>query len=289
MENSVRSMRRSLGILLVGALLGSFLSYIIWSTRPGADLSRSHAVGNGKAGNRQDGALASQPTEEEKILLGEIATIPFQELYGTLSAKRPEEIDHLAQQLRHLPPNQQTQAKIKAFYTAWAHLDANAAFESALTFEDRAAGDAAVAAVIMGADADAAGVIAASLLRLPGDKLSDSGKRTFFDLAIQKWSEVDPAAAAGLLSDSKLPRNPMMPAYFTVASNWAAIDPAAALAWAQEQGGGPIGLNPVLGAVAGWWKKDPSAAKAYALSQANTPLGKQLIPFLAGQMVDQDR
>ena len=289
MENSVRPMRRSLGILLFGVLLGSLLSYIIWSTRPGAGLSRSRSDGNSQGENRQHSALASQPTEEEKILLGEIATVPFQELYETLSNKRPEEIDHLVQQLRQLPPNQQTQAKIKAFFTAWAHLDANAAFKSALTFDDPAAGDAAVAAVIMGADADAVGVIAASLLGLPGDKLSDSSKRTLFDLAIQKWSEADPAAAARVLSDSKLQKSRITPAYFTVASNWAMSDPAAALAWAQEQGGGPIGLNPVLGAVAGWWKKDPSAAKAYALSQANTPLGKQLIPFLAGQMVEQDR
>jgi hypothetical protein len=284
--------QRSLGIFFLGLLLGGFLGYVLH--RPGRAGAGSEdapwqSARNGAATNQTARSSIERKTEDQKILLGDIASIPFQELYEILSRQRPEEIGRLAQQLDHLPPGQPAQAKIRAFFTAWAHLDPAAAFDSAIDFHNPGGRSIAVGAIIAGADANAIGAIAKAITELASDTLPGSSKNGLFNQAIEKWSEADPAAAARLLSESRVDAMQLMPAFYTVASNWAASDPAAALAWAQEQRAVPFDLNPVSGAVIGWWKKAPADAEAYALSQIGTPLGKQLISNLASQMADGDR
>ena len=43
--------------------------------------------------------------EENKIILGDVAAVPFQEVYRWLSHRTPEEIAELARQLQSLPKN----------------------------------------------------------------------------------------------------------------------------------------------------------------------------------------
>ncbi len=223
------------------------------------------------------------------MLLGDLASIPFQELYEILARQRPDEIALLAKQLQQLPPGPQAEAKIKAFFTAWAHLDPNSAFTSALDLRNPQARISAIGAIITGADADAAGALAASISQMAPDLLPDPARFGLFNQAIEKWSESDPAGAARLLSATKLQGAAITSAFYMVANNWGERDPAAALAWAEQQHVSPLGLNPIAGAVSGRRNKDPAAAEAYALSRANTALGKQLIPNIANQIANQDR
>jgi hypothetical protein len=228
-------------------------------------------------------------SETQKILLGNISAIPFQELYEALARQSPDEISRLAKQLETSSSDPQTQAKIKAFFTAWVHLDAKSAFNAAVGFQRPENRTAAVEATVNGADTDALEEIARALAQLPPDTLPRPNRDNFLALAIGKWSESDPAAAARLLERSNIQGFQKSSASHSIALNWARQDPAAALRWAQEQPATPFGLNPLNGAVMGWWSKDPEAAEAYALDQAGTPMGRQLVQSIAGQMANKDR
>src|SRR5215472_3265747 len=54
-------------------------------------------------------------TEHPNILLGDIVTVPFQELYGVLSTLSPQQLNDLAAQLKSLP-SKDTTAKVAAFF-----------------------------------------------------------------------------------------------------------------------------------------------------------------------------
>lgn len=283
---------RSLGIFGLGLLLGGLLGYALYRPR-GLAASREASERQPRlsqsAASAKDSASAQQKSEDEKVLLGDIAAVPFQELYETLSRQSPEKIARLAEQLDNLPRNPQNEARIRAFFQAWAHLDSSAAFESATALHSAEARATAIGATVNGADPGAIGAIATSISELPNEALSSSARFGLFDQAVEKWSEVDPAAAARLLGETKMEGMRMTAAFYAVAQNWAANDPEAALAWAQKQNQVPFGLNPINGAVLGWRKKDPAAAEAYTLSQIGTPLGKQLITNVVGQMATEDR
>ena len=53
--------------------------------------------------------------EHPNILLGNIVTVPFQELYGVLSDLSPQQLNELAVQLRNLPDGKETNAKVAVF------------------------------------------------------------------------------------------------------------------------------------------------------------------------------
>ncbi|MEO7168532.1 MAG: hypothetical protein ABI787_02490 [Spartobacteria bacterium] len=285
-------MRRSLGLFFLGLILGGFGGYALHRSagheESGRVSARSRAQ-NAARGGTDARSIEKRRKEDEKILLGDITTVPFQEVYEILSRQGNAEVARLALQLDGLPASPQTSAKIRTFFKAWAQLDPTAAFATARTFHTPETRDTAIGSTIAGADPGAAGALAKAIADLPNEALPESKKSLLFGEAVQKWSEVDPAAAAHLLGETKLGGMGFTMASYSVAQNWAARDPAAALAWAQAQRPMAFGMNPVNGVVQGWWKKDPAAAEAFALAQIGTPLGKQLVPSLASQMAAQDR
>lgn len=109
---------RSLGIFGLGLLLGGLLGYALYRPR-GLAASRETSERQPRlsqsAASAKDSASAQQKSEDEKVLLGDIAAVPFQELYETLSRQSPEEIARLAEQLDNLPRNPQNEARIRPF------------------------------------------------------------------------------------------------------------------------------------------------------------------------------
>src|SRR5947208_3807343 len=51
----------------------------------------------------KSGSRLESEMEHPNILLGNIVTVPFQELYGVLSALSPQQLNELAVQLKNLP------------------------------------------------------------------------------------------------------------------------------------------------------------------------------------------
>jgi hypothetical protein len=283
---------RSLGVFILGLAVGLFVGALfggrVWQAATADASSRSW--------NKKRHALAATAAsaderriEDQKILLGDITAVPFQELYEMLSHQTPVEIAQMAEQLDRLPRDKEADGKISAFFKAWAHLDAAAAFKSAVAFKTAEARTVAINATIAGADASVAGLLARSINSLADGMVPASQKPGLFGLAVERWSESDPAGAAKLLGETQAPGIKFTTAYYTVAQNWAATDPQAALAWAQDHTAGSSGLSAINGALNGWWQKDHEAAEAYAVAQINTPEGRQLINSIASQIANEDR
>ena len=122
-----------IGLVLLGAcafvLLGFLIRYDGTKKRPVTTAQRAHA-------DHSSTASRLTKSEEDRLLLGDIAAVPFQELYGLLSKRTPEEIAKLAEQLQTLPRSRASEAKVAAFFKTWAAFDAKAALASAIALRD---------------------------------------------------------------------------------------------------------------------------------------------------------
>lgn len=282
-------MKRSLGYLIT-ALAGLVLGFLISrETTPHAG-ERAAAVvtGNQAEAKRNDSAQSKSSSLSDTILLGKIATVPFQELYGLLAQRPPAEIAAIAAQLRALPEGRDKKDRITAFFKAWAHLDPGAAFKSAIQFQTLEARESALSATIGGADATAVGALAAAINNLPAEALPPKDKSGLLGSAIAKWAQVDAPAAAEFLNHSPAAGMGFTMAFHEVAQNWAANDPEAAMNWAIEHSSGPGGASALTGAINGWWQKDHAAAEAYAIAHAGSPEGQQFVMSIASEMARQD-
>jgi hypothetical protein len=228
----------------------------------------------------------AEKAEEDKIVLGDVEAVPFQELYGVLSRRSPGEIAELARQLQNLPKSPAAKAKIAAFFKAWATLDASAAFAFANSLRPDLRSEA-FSAVLEGADASVTSSLVPAISKLDKESLPPNEKTLLLARAVGKWSQLDPVAAAKFLDSSGLRGMNFSMAYDRVASNWAARDPVAALSWAREQAskGDRFATS---GAITGWWKNDPAAAEAYVASHLATQEDWQLASTLASNIFGED-
>jgi hypothetical protein len=261
------------------------LAFLVWQRE--ALLQAPDASGQHAAEARASSTASEQTkAEENKLILGGVAAVPFEEVYGVLSRRSSEEIAELARQLQNLPKGPATEIRIVAFFKAWAALDSSAAFASAGMLR-RDLKSAALKAVLEGADASGAGLLIPAIADLPKESLRSSEKAQLLARAIGKWSQVDPVAAAKFLASSGERGMNFSMAYNSVASNWAARDPAAALAWARQAAtkGERFAIS---GAITGWWKNDPTAAEAYVASHLATREDWQLASTLASNIFSED-
>ena len=219
-----------------------------------------------------------------KIFLGDITAIPFQELYGVLAQRSPAEIRQLAQQLNELPSGKKTNAKIRAFFKAWAHLDPAAAFKTASKLRTAETRETAIGATISGTDSGAMGSLAQTFVSLPQTALPERERASLLAMILEKWSDFDAPAAAMFFDDAAAKGISFTLAGNVIAQNWAATDPAAALTWAKNHAEGPLGGSALSGAMRGWWERDHAAAEAYALAHANDPGAMQLVSALVDGM-----
>jgi hypothetical protein len=276
-------MQRSVGFLVAGILIGILVGFVLApsSQKPETAGVSSAVVASNHSATRSESLPQKSDVEKSKILLGDITTLPFQELYGLLSSRSREEVMEIAQQLKELPAGKETNAKIGVFFKAWAHLDAKTAFTVAASFKSGEAKGAAIGAVIV------VGSLAASITELPAEVLSPAEKTNFLSRTLTKWSQLDPVAAAKFLDAIPGGARGLTGVRISIAENWAASDPQAALAWAQGRGDDPDATFAISGAVLGWWHTDPQAAEAYVASHLST-LGSQAAMSLTRQIFSQD-
>ncbi len=271
-----------IGLILLGACTLALLGFLIRHDRT----HKSSGGGTRRAPDHSAVSPRLTKTEENKIILGDVAAVPFQELYGLLAKRTPEEIAELAWQLQSLPRNSKSEAKIAAFFKAWATLDATAAFTTAISLRPELRGNA-LSAVLDGADASVAASLVTSINNLPKENLPPNTKANLLARAVGKWSSVDPVAAAKFLDSSDERGMNFSIAWNEVASNWAATDPAAALDWARKAAHGGQ-QSAMAGAITGWWQNDPGAAEAYVASHLATREDWRLASTLASNMFDAD-
>src|SRR5881394_2194596 len=148
----VRAMLLLVAGIFVGVVIGVTISP---ARRTAATVVQASDGGSAATANLRpkSGSRLESEMEHPNILLGNIVTVPFQELYGVLSALSPQQLNELAVQLKNLPAGKETNAKVAAFFKAWAHLDPVGALRAAAGFKTSEAKTTAVQSVITSADA----------------------------------------------------------------------------------------------------------------------------------------
>lgn len=152
MENP-SAMKRSALMLLAGLFAGLVIG-VSFSHSRSDQRNSSAAASNATTANAlstHDHSSASS-ADKRDVVLGDIITVPFQELYGVLSTLPRARLNELVNQLAKLPPGQQTESKIAAFFRAWAHFDPVAALRASSLFGNAQSRTTAAEAVIEGAD-----------------------------------------------------------------------------------------------------------------------------------------
>src|SRR2546423_15321665 len=187
----VRSIVRSTFLLAAGIFVGVVIGVTISPARRTASTVVQASDGGSAATanlRAKSGSRLESEMEHPIILLGNIVTLPFQELYGVLSALSPQQLNELAAQLKNLPAGKETNAKIAAFFKAWAHLDPVAALRAAAGFKISEAKTTAVQSVITSADAAQAEALAKQIQEWPADVLTHEQRNGFLNPLLVKWS-----------------------------------------------------------------------------------------------------
>ncbi len=228
------------------------------------------------------------------VALGDISTVPFQELYHLLSSRSPEQIAELARQLEALPPGAGRDAKIATFFKVWAAIDAKLAVTKAAAIGDRPGRSAAVASIVESVAPSSADAVVEAIVELPSTALAE--KTALLSKALIKWSQADPSEAAKFMdrddtkaafSDASLGPRPdlaVATTWTSIGENFGAKDPQAAMEWAKRALDSGTSQFAIQGAIRGWWQKEPEAAADYVTAHANEALGQQMATNLATSM-----
>ena len=281
------------GALLLGAgiCIGVIFGFAISPARhsdPGVAQGIAGSSANAAAAKLKPGSHSEAETEHPNILLGDIVTVPFQELYGVLSTLSPQQLNDLAAQLKKLPAGKDTNAKVTTFFKAWAHLDPIAALHAAAGFTVSEAKTTAVQSIIGSADATQAKALAKEIQEWPADAIKREQRNGFLNSLLMKWSDLDPMGAAKFFDAMQSDTMRFYPVASAIAQNWAAIDPATALEWARAHSDVQGFQGAINGAINGWWSKDHAAAEQYFTAHANDSIGRQMATTLTSYIFSKD-
>jgi len=191
----------------------------------------------------------------------------------------------LAKQLENLPPGKETAAKTILFFKTWAQFDAKTAMTAALSFKTPEIMSVAIDSVIEGADATVASKLALSVNDAP---LSPGQKSGFLGKAVTKWAQVEPISAAKFLDSIGSDGQNFVAAWRSVAENWAASDPAAALAWVDSHMNAQNTKFVLSAALRPYLQNDPRGAEAYVATHSDEPGHQQLASLIADSISKED-
>jgi hypothetical protein len=237
--------------------------------------------------DQEVGALPRGMTKDIDLSLDRTAGASVQEISDLLAGRSPKDIALLVQQLQGLKFGGLSNAKIDLIFKAWAYVAPQEALNSAVSLKSEWARSRALEALVEGASPDAIAALVNSINRLGDGAVSSSLKQDLISKGIGKWSQTDPAGAAGFLeSISSLQLPPET--WRQVAENWAAEDPRSAMNWIQKQSSPEILRTSMQGMISGWWQKDPQAAQSYAEQHADTLAGQQSASIIANRMAAID-
>ncbi len=147
------------------------------------------------------GPVTARPQRPfDRILIRNIATVPFVELYDLLRSAPPKTRDGWIKQLDEMPDGPQRNAALSSFYKTFVQIDPHAAAESVAGVHGKYARALAVDAMVGAAPLSAMGEMASMLIKLPPDTarghVGDLWRDVFYD-----WSAVDPVAAAHFIEE----------------------------------------------------------------------------------------
>lgn len=215
--------------------------------------------------------------EFDRILIRNVGTVPFIEVFDLLRAAPPETRTRWIRQLDAMPDGPQRNAALSSFFKTFVQIDPRAAAESVEGLHDKDGRYLAVEATVGAAPLSAMGEMASMLIKSPPDTF-EGARRDFWGDVIFDWSAVDPVATAQFLE-----QHPDACARHSssLLFNWAQVDPDAAMAWLERQPANLQTEETLSGLIGGWSNHDEPNAVAFAVAHASEKNFKRAINSLA--------
>lgn len=210
----------------------------------------------------------SKADDRSKVIIRDIATVPFSELYDVLRPASEGELLQWAHDLEGMRDGPRRRAAVTAFYKSLVQVNTKAAIKAILQTTNLGVRDFAVEAALDAAPENEWADLAEMMRILPHPQ-----RPAFFSThdLIWNWSRVDPMSAAEFVYAHPSKNSEANDeSYSTVFYNWGAIDPKEVKAWfeshpeAQTEGA-------VSGLLGGWEGTDRAGAISYAIANANRP------------------
>ena len=194
--------------------------------------------------------------ELSRINIANIGAVGFEHAYDLVRTAPPEQWTSWSQQLQAMSTGPARSTAVASFFKLLVQIDPKAAVDLALGLTKRDVRDIATRAISTAAPANSFPEVA----RLIGALEVGRGNGT--DLVIA-WSQTDPVAAGRFVQ--QYPKAVEDYSVAALASNWAALDPAAAKIWLERLDPERVTPSVVVGFVRGWFEADRLAAVNYVV------------------------
>lgn len=242
-------------------------------TQRSATGSRHHS------GHRSISSLAD-------LRVDKLESVPPAEFYEMFLDATPAEMNALAMKFNALPPNVHTAGGIRMFFQAWTELDGKSALRGAFQIKSIYLRRMAVDSVVHSVSPGAAPELATYLNQNPDKDLPAYDQNRLMAALLERWSSVDPAAAARFL-DRLGDTNLADSASNTIAFAWGSLDPPSALTW-MEKTNHANQSDLFMEIINGWARIDSAAARAYLTQHADHPGAKAAAESMVDQLVADD-
>lgn len=243
---------------------------------------------------RADSIPAREPSQ---VIIRDIATVPFSELYDILKAASREQLLAWARDLEQMPRGPRPRAAVTAYYKSLIQVDHHAALEALSQSTNLPIRDLAEDALLKAAPESIWSQIAEALaqMRYPG---RGWGRGRGREDVILNWSRVDPVAVSKFIEThpaakfieihpfSANQRRPDREAerVISLLTNWGEIDPSAARSWLEADGSRQT-KDAFRAFLTSWGRADPAAAIDHAVANARQPNFEAAINELVYQFV----
>ena len=224
-------------------------------------------------------ARSKAPLERDhsQIIVRDIATVPFSELYDVLKATPREQLIAWARDLDHMPRGLRQRAAINAYYKSLIQVDHRAAIEAVLHSENLLMREIALEALTKAAPESIWPDLAEMMAVLPYPR-----RGSVREDIIWNWSMVDPAAAARFITAHPVPGEDRR--LYSLLCSWGRINPEQARDWVEAEPSRQT-EDAFRALVTHWAFDDPEAAINYALANASRPVFAKAINELAYEFV----
>jgi hypothetical protein len=198
------------------------------------------------------------PPEQTRVIIRDIATVPFSELYDVLKCASREQLFAWAADLERLPRGPRRIAAVTAYYKSLIQVDTGAATEAMLRANNTAIRDLAIDAMTRAAPESSWSELAEAIARL-----SDANHLS--NRIIGNWSCTDPVAVSKFME--RHPETGGHGGLGLLMANWAIVDSLAAKTW-MEQDPSRQTSDAISSLIQGWEVHDRPAAIEYAVANA---------------------
>jgi hypothetical protein len=201
--------------------------------------------------------------DQHNVILVNLATVPFGELYDLISGASPEKRVSWAKKLESLSSGPRKLAAIESFYKTLVQLDPRSAIQLVLEIKTRPEQKIAIAAVLGTVREADLKLAAEMLIALPA-----FDRRGLFGSFMSEWIQVDPAGAIEFIQRDR--DHLSSDELYSVMWSWAEHDPMTARDWLDRLDAEQQTSNVIRGVVLGWYQRDPAAALGYAAARTDS-------------------